>query len=191
MSNTAKVSFYDSQSEAYQQAFRVFLEHTDQKANAHRWLDGLVQSLPARRVFLDAGAGPGQVTAWFVNQFERTIAIEPAPYLNAELRQNCPTAEVLATPILAAQPGARADLILCSHVLYYIETAAWRANVDRMASWLAPGGVLVIVLQNPETDCMRMLQAFLGRRFDLTALAEEFQKEHGPRYRVDRQLKAA
>jgi SAM-dependent methyltransferase len=188
MKEVPKVRVYDSQSEAYHQAFQTFLDHTDQKVNARGWLDGLVQSLPARRVFLDAGAGNGQVTAWFLEQFERTIAIEPSPSLNADLRRTCPKAEVLPVRILDAQPAVRGDLVLCSHVLYYIDQSQWRAHLARMASWLAPGGTLVIVLQNHETDCMRMLETFLGRRFDLAALATEFGKEHEQQYRVERQL---
>lgn len=188
MQDVARVRVYDSQSVAYHQAFQVFLAHTDQKVNARRWLEGLVRTLPARRAFLDAGAGNGQVTVWFLDQFERTIAIEPSPPLSAELRRACPGAQVLPVKILEAQPALQGDLILCSHVLYYIERSAWRANVARMASWLAPGGVLVIVLQNHETDCMRMLEAFLGQRFDLAALAQELVQEHGQQYRVERHL---
>jgi SAM-dependent methyltransferase len=188
MPDVARVGVYDSQSVAYHQSFQVFLDHTDQKVNARRWLDGLVQGLPVRSVFLDAGAGNGQVTAWFLDQFERTIAIEPNPFLSAELRRTCPKADVLPVRILDAHPVVPADFILCSHVLYYIERSAWRATVARMASWLAPQGTMVIVLQNHETDCMRMLDAFLGQRFDLAALAQEFQTEHGDQYHVERQL---
>jgi SAM-dependent methyltransferase len=188
MKDVSKVRVYDSQSVAYHQAFQAFLDHTDQKVNARRWLDGLVRGLPARRVFVDAGAGNGQVTAWFLDQFERTIAIEPSPSLSAELRRTCHKADVLPVRILDAQPAAQGNLVLCSHVLYYIDQSQWQAHVARMASWLAPGGTLVIVLQNHETDCMRMLETFLGRRFDLAALAAEFESEHGHQYRVERHL---
>jgi SAM-dependent methyltransferase len=188
MTDIARVRVYDSQSEAYHHAFGVFLDHTDQKVNARRWLHGLVQSLPARRVFVDAGAGNGQVTAWFLDQFERNIAIEPSPSLSADLRRTCPGALVLPVKILEAQPPVQGDLILCSHVLYYVPRSEWRATVARMASWLTPTGVLVIVLQNHATDCMRMLEAFLGQRFDLTALATEFEQQHGQQYRLERQL---
>jgi SAM-dependent methyltransferase len=182
MTDAARVNVYDSQSVAYHQAFQVFLDHTDQKANARRWLDGVVQSLPARRVFLDSGAGTGQVTAWFLEQFDRTIAIEPNPSLVADLRRACPDAQVLPLKILEANPAEKGDLILCSHVLYYIPQGEWLTTVVRMASWLAPEGVLVIVLQNQGTDCMRMLETFLGRRFDLAALAREFDRKHGADY---------
>jgi SAM-dependent methyltransferase len=188
MSDQPKIQVYDSQSEAYHRAFQVFLDHTDQKTNARSGLHRLVQQLPARRVFVDAGAGNGQVTAWFVNQFQRTIAVEPSPSLSADLKRTCATAEIIQARILDAQPSAQADLVLCSHVLYYVDQDEWEAHTARMASWLSPEGVLVIVLQNHETDCMRMVEAFHGRRFDLSALAEEFGQKHGNRYLVEREL---
>jgi trans-aconitate methyltransferase len=116
--------------------------------------------LPSRDLLVDAGAGNGKVTAWFTREFKRTLAIEPNPYLCEELRGSCPTAEVLPDTILAAQPTAAADLVLCSHVFYYIDGAEWMRHLERLAAWLAPHGVLV-VLQNHETDCMRLAGAFL------------------------------
>jgi SAM-dependent methyltransferase len=188
MADGARVRVYDSQSDAYHDAFQVFLAHTDQKVNARRWLDAFVKSLPQRRVFLDAGAGTGQVTAWFTDQFARTMAIEPSPSLRADLQRHCPAAEVLPVPILEAQAGAVADLILCSHVLYYIDRSQWLAHLTRMASWLTPEGALVIVLQNHETDCMQMLEAFCGHRFDLTALSQELDAGLNSKYRSERHL---
>ncbi len=188
MGDAATVHVFDSQGQAYHDAFAVFLAHTDQKANARRWLDGLVQSLPERRAFIDAGAGNGQVTAWFTDCFERTIAIEPNPALREDLARCCPRAEILPTTILAATPAAAADLVLCSHVLYYVDRSEWSPTLHRMASWLAPQGTLVVVLQNHETDCMKMLEAFHGRRFDLTALMHEFEMAQGQRYSVKREL---
>jgi trans-aconitate methyltransferase len=191
MSDGARINVYDSQSADYHRAFQVFLDHTDQKVNARRWLDALVEGLPARRLYIDAGAGNGQVTAWFTARFERTIAIEPNPSLAAELRHACPSAELLQTGILQATPGGQGDLVLCSHVLYYVDRHEWLPIIDRMASWLAPGGVLAVVLQNHDTDCMRMLEAFSGRRFDLSDVTREFGAAHQGRYRIELQQVAA
>jgi len=77
MTDSTLVSVYDSKSDAYHDAFGVFLRSTDQKTNARRWLDDLVGQMPERRVLIDAGAGNGQVTAWLLDRFQRTIAIEP------------------------------------------------------------------------------------------------------------------
>ena len=183
-----RIRSYDSQSVAYHDAFAVFLACTDQKVNARRWLDALVETLPKRRVFIDAGAGNGQVTAWFAARFQRTIAIEPSPSLSADLRKTCPSAEVLAKKLLDARPDARGDLILCSHVLYYLERSEWLPTLTRLAEWLSPEGALALTVQNHETDCMQMLEAFRGERFDLAALAGEFGSSHGRDYSVERQL---
>src|SRR5262249_48678316 len=156
MNPSALVNVYDSQSAAYQRAFQVFLDHTDQKAKARDWLHQLVQRLPARDLCVDAGAGNGKVTAWFSHYFRRSVAIEPNSHLCAELRRTCPTAEVLPTTILAAQPPAAAKLVLCSHVLCYIPELERLLHLEKLASWLAPGGVLVVIVQNGRTDCTRM-----------------------------------
>jgi trans-aconitate methyltransferase len=179
------VKTYDSLSEDYQQAFRLFLDHTDQKTRARRWLDAMVEALPARRTFIDAGAGTGSGTAWLANRFERTVALEPNPFLCEELRGACPGIEILPDTIMDAKPPEQADLVLCSHVLYYIDPAEWADHLETMASWVSAQGELVIVLQSPDTDCMDMLAHFHHRRFDLAGAAAQFQKQNIGRYRVE------
>jgi SAM-dependent methyltransferase len=178
------IAIYDSQSSAYHRAFQVFLDHTDQKVKAQEWLNNVVERLASRRVFIDAGAGNGKVTAWFIDRFERTVAIEPNESLRSELALTCPAAEVLPEKILDARVAESGDLVLCSHVLYYIDGGEWMANLERLASWLGPAGVLVVALQNRDTDCMRMLERFSGRRFELGSLAARFRDRHRAAHQV-------
>ena len=187
MARAETIAVYDSQSREYHRAFQVFLDHTDQKLKAQEWLSDLIGRLPSRRVFIDAGAGNGKVTAWFIERFGRTIAIEPNRSLRDDLERGCPTAEVIPERILNAKIGTAADLILCSHVFYYIDTSEWMPTLARLASWLAPGGVLLVVVQNHETDCMDMLGHFLGQRFLVSSLAKQFQEERRSSYdlRID------
>ena len=179
------VRVYDSQTEIYHDAFQIFLDHTDQKINAHRWLEQYIRTLPSRHVFIDAGAGEGQVTSWVAPQFAKTTAIEPNPYLCKKFRETCPEIALLAETITQATPPEPANLILCSHVFYYINRDDWMENLERLVSWLAPEGVVLVVLQNHQTDCMRMLQHFLGKRFDLSALGKTFQDQTGQQYQVN------
>ena len=78
------IAVYNSQSREYHDAFQIFLDHTDQKLKAQTVLSDLVDRLPSRHIFIDAGAGNGKVTSWFTERFVRTIAIEP----NASLRHD-------------------------------------------------------------------------------------------------------
>jgi len=178
------VQRFDSDTPEYTQAFQTFLAHTDQKEQALAWLDGQVAGLGRRAVAIDAGAGTGKLTAWLAERFETVTGIEPNPSLAEQFRATCPQLELIPETILGAAPQRAADFVLCSHVFYYLPRTEWEANLRQLMSWLAPGGVLAICIQNRETDCMRMVDHFIGGRLslhDLTAAAES--APNGP-YRV-------
>lgn len=184
MADQERVRVFDSQGEAYKHAFQVFLDHTDQKRNANRWLQQVVDRLPIRKVFIDAGAGNGELARTFAPAFERTIAIEPNVHLLKQLQQAVPLAETIDRPIMTAEPAALGDLVLCSHTFYYIPAEDWLAHLERLVSWMSPAGVTIVVLQHRESGCMNMLHHFLGHRFELRRTADQFRLKHGDRYDV-------
>ncbi len=122
------------------------------------------------------------VTQGFTPLFEKTIAIEPNLFLLKKLHQAVPEAIIHDKTIMETQLEAKGDLILCSHVFYYIDPKDWLVNLEHLVAWLAADGVAVIVLQNPKTDCIGLLEHFLGKRFDLAALADQFAKKHSNEY---------
>lgn len=191
MTQPESIRVFDSQGEDYKRAFQVFLDHTDQKRNAKRLLQTLVDELPARKVFIDAGAGNGEVTHTFAGAFDRTIAIEPNSYLLTQLQRAIPQAEAIGTPILATSLKAHGDFVLCSHTFYYIPSEQWLTHLERLVSWMSPNGTTVVILQNRSTDCMTMLEHFFGHRFDLRGLADAFRAKHGDRYDVTTTLDPA
>lgn len=178
----ALVKNFSSDTEDYHHAFQCFLDHTDQKHKAKEWLDSFVGALPERRVFVDAGAGNGKVTAWYTNHFDSTIALEPNPSLFDDLCEACPEAEVHPDTILGSRLKTSADFILASHVFYYIPKEDWLANLERLASWLSPEGSLVVMLQNAGSDCMGMLKHFHKKSFNLAELAKDFKVKHAAKY---------
>ncbi|WP_447962020.1 class I SAM-dependent methyltransferase [Nitrospira sp. Ecomares 2.1] len=184
MTDQEHIRIFDSQGEAYKQAFQIFLNHTDQKRNAKRWLQQAINNLPGRQVFVDAGAGNGELTRAFTDAFDRTIAIEPNAFLLNQLQQAIPTAEAISLPILSAQPSTPGDLVLSSHTFYYIRADEWLAHLERLVSWMSPTGVTIIVLQNRESGCMNMFHHFFSHRFELRRTAEQFRANHGNQYEV-------
>lgn len=186
-----RVPVYDSLSPEYHEAFQVFLQNTDQKVKARAWLDGFVRQLPKRELFLDIGAGNGQVTAWYTEAFQKAIATEPNASLRADLLKACPGIEVLPSKILEAQLPPKGDLVLCSHVFYYLPGEEWMPSLAQLASWISEEGAAVVALQNHETDCMKMLEHFSGRAFNLAALAEQFRQEKGAKYEAKLETVAA
>ena len=64
-------------------------------------------------IFIDAGAGNGDVTRAFAGTFDRTIAIEPNTHLLTQLQRAVPQAEAIGTSILTTSPKAQGDFVLC------------------------------------------------------------------------------
>ena len=179
-----KVKCFDSTTSEYTRAFQTFLSHTDQKEQALAWLDREVSALGGRKVAIDAGAGTGKLSAWLRTRFGSVIGIEPNPSLAEEFRSTCPKLDLIQATILAAKPVVAADFILCSHVFYYLPRSEWEANLRQLIGWLAPGGVLAICIQNSGTDCMRMVDHFIGGRFRLSELSAAAESAPGGPYRV-------
>lgn len=183
MSDARRVRSFDSSSPEYRRAFETFLGHTDQKDRAMEWLRREVDSLADCSVLIDAGAGNGTLTARLAPLFRAAIAIEPNPSLVKKLRTACPAATVIPAPITAASPTSTGNFILCSHVFYYIPEAEWGSTLVRMMGWLAHGGILAVTIQNPRSDGMRMLDHFLGVRFDLGEVRRAAE-EAGPDFQT-------
>jgi SAM-dependent methyltransferase len=174
--SSGSVRILDVAGEDYRRAFELFMAGTDEKAVTHEYLTALVEQLPRRTLFLDVGAGDGVTTRHVGQYFERTIAIEPSAPMRQALQRSCPDAVVLNEPIDEVELDARADLALCSHVLYYVSDSAWVGTVRRVLNWVAPGGALLLMLQNPENGFMvRMVRHFTGVRLDLSDLAKRLE----------------
>ncbi|MEU1129880.1 hypothetical protein ABZ383_08445 [Streptomyces sp. NPDC005900] len=43
--------------------------------------------------------------------------------------------------------------------------------------WLAPGGLLLVLMEKSDSSCMRMVEHFTGTRFDLCELADELRAQ--------------
>ena len=173
-SDHTPIKTFASSEPQYHNAFEIFLRCTDQKVKAMQFIDRQVAMLPKRDVFVDVGAGSGILTAHFAREFKTSIAIEPNPSLASELRKHCPAVTVLPIPLDNVTLDCKANFILCSHVLYYLPSDKWLRSLELMASWLKVDGVLALAVQNPDTDCMKMLGHFTGGRFELAGLREEF-----------------
>ncbi|MFG2622466.1 class I SAM-dependent methyltransferase [Streptomyces sp. NPDC048507] len=173
-----RVAPLDPLGPAYARAFTTLLAHTTRPGPATDPLAATLAGLSRHRVLIDAGAGTGRLTASVGNRFDQVIAVEPSPHLRPHLARACPGARVLAGTIADADPGEPADLVLCAHVLYHVPVGQWDVTIDRLASWTGPGGSVVLILQNPDGDCMRMLTHFTGHRYDLRSAMAPFTARH-------------
>lgn len=183
------IPVFGHENQLYRNYFLRFLEHTDEKQRRWNWFSReLLPRLKTRNVLIDAGAGNGELLSYFLNQFRRCIAIEPNPILTKELLKLVSAENIYQTTILGAPTSLpQANLVIESHVKYYIPPEEWEINTDRGISWLAPGGCLVEVLESEHSDFQRMRAEFLGRGYvkELQSFAWQYNRRKGIEVEVD------
>jgi hypothetical protein len=120
-------------------------------------LNAFIERFVGRRLFIDIGAGNGQLTSWIASSFDTTVLVEPnrAQLLGAskhlsrgvfikaraqELQNECRLFET-------------ADFILFSHVLFHIDVADWLNCLRTATLFLRRGGFLCLILQTESTGC--------------------------------------
>lgn len=180
-----KVRVFSSQDEYYDHAFATFIRSTDQKENAKAWLKEFLNRMESKQVAIDAGAGNGALTKILARNFDTVQAVEPNEALLAELATAGTNVTIHAESILeAVLDESRADLVLCSHVLYYIPQSQWEGILRRLLVWTKPGGRVVVLLQAEDTDCMKFFKKLRNEEFPIMRFMENFSQK-GATHSVD------
>lgn len=126
------IPIFRYENQLYRNYFLWFLKHTDEKKRTWKWFSReLLPRLKIRDVLIDAGAGNGELLSHFLHQFNQCIAIEPNPAFSSELLRLIPKQSLYQTTILNAPLTLpQANLVIESHVKYYIPTEEWEINTD-------------------------------------------------------------
>jgi Trans-aconitate methyltransferase len=150
---------------------RLFYSHTDEKRIVAKLLDTV---LGRRRHAngLDVGPGPGHITHLLSKRVSRLTLVEINHCYEDTLRSRYPTADLFIGSICDHKLDANSqDLILFSHVLYYIPESHWLSLSTRLYDALTPGGRLVIVVNDDRGDWWDILERFrepLGKYYSFS-----------------------
>ncbi|MFJ9338830.1 class I SAM-dependent methyltransferase [Streptomyces sp. NPDC101733] len=130
---------FDALGERYEE---LFGEVPDQVAA----LDWLLARLPARARVLDVGSGTGRPTAEkLVAAGHEVTGIDVSAAMVATARALVPGARFEQADVRTYEPGPDGYDAVCSFFpLLVMDQPEIAASLDRMASWLAPGGHLVL-----------------------------------------------
>ncbi len=180
-----KIRLFSSLDEYYDKAFTTFIKSTDQKENAKAWITDYLNGLDSKHTAIDAGAGNGVLTTILAKHFAQVQAVEPNETLLPELATSGENIEIRDQSIMeAVLPESSADLVLCSHVLYYIPQSEWDDVLNRLLFWTRAGGRIIIILQAEDTDCMKFFKKLRNEEFPIMGFMENFSKT-GTAHSVD------
>lgn len=171
-------------------AYKFFLSTTAE--TRHRGLFFLRNVLPKLSHYdnmLDVGAANGLMTKWIGSRFKKVTAIdsnfEAISCLAASKRivRKKTEMELIHASILDVDlKQDYYNLGLLSHVLYYINDSLWVDVAKRVYDAIAPGGLLVIVLNGDELGKLSLLKHFNSRAIDIESFVvrcvNEFQSSH-------------
>lgn len=166
--------------EMYDKQLALFSECSTEKGIELVKIGMVIATLPKREAFLDVGAGGGHLTIPVSEEFRTTTVVEPDPCQSAMFRIRCPHFAVYNEDWSRASLEDRQfDLILCSHVLYYIPEGAWMETIGKMYRNLAPGGSLIIVMQSPYGEVARFFNTFVPYTIRIDELEQEVISRYG------------
>ncbi len=139
---------------------------TEYMTTALHIVDTVVKNLPQQTHLIDVGAGRGNLAKPLSSYFETTTIIEPNQFYHDEVlawaERNSRTfhgenidwlrADIVQTP---------ADLVLMSHVMYYVDKSQWSVFIRKAYDLLRPGGQIVLILNSRENTVGDLYKQFL------------------------------
>ncbi len=164
-----KIPVFASHSEDYgAEFFPLFLSRTNQKKRASAVFEKLLprpdiakQTRP--QLAVDGGAGGGAMLPDLCRRYQKVRAIEPNHTLGAMIKKDFPEVELMLKTIMDTNIEKEcADLLLLSHILYYIEKNEWEGNLRHGLEWVKPGAQAIVVLQNRNSSYQRMIGQLFG-----------------------------
>ncbi|PZO80055.1 MAG: hypothetical protein DI629_07800 [Mesorhizobium amorphae] len=145
---TDAASWHDSHASVFADRYTLSAAFRERERIWRTWIERFATPVSA---VLDAGCGPGVLSALAARHAGSVLGIDPSPAMLAIARERAGTTLNLRFREArigdeAALDGARFDLVLCSSVLEYLPD--WEAGLSFLGRSLRPGGTLLFSLPN-------------------------------------------
>lgn len=129
----------------YATAFRLLAASARHPENiGQAFEERILPRLPEQPALLDVGAGSGKVAERLAPHFGSLTLLEPNHNQIAGFKHE--KAKILLEPLERYHSREQYELVVCSHVLYHVPLSDWGAFIDRLLTFVRPGGYCLIVM---------------------------------------------
>ncbi len=164
----------------FKRQLELFVKSSTEKGIELVKIGEIIAGLTGRRSFLDIGAGGGELTIPVSLSFEKTTVVETNEQQTRYLQRRCPHFRIIRDSWEDVDLGSEQfDLILCSHVLYYITEDRWVTIIEKMYAHLAKGGCMAIVIQSPIGEVADFFRRFTTYDINILPLWGEMIRRYG------------
>ena len=132
---------------------------TDEKKIVSDLIRNIIKNKPIENA-LDIGAGPGLITKPLYEASKNLTLIEMDPGYTDTLRKKFPKANLRVGSFLDFNFRNEFDVILCSHVLYYVLEDQWLEIFKKFISWMRKGGQVLCVINTDKGDWWKIVNEF-------------------------------
>lgn len=164
----------------YLETLELLLASSHETKNRHLFFEKIMDPrIENKNSMLDIGPGTGEITLEVGKKFNHVTVIdvndEPLSKLRSEDWGDC-NLETIHRSILDIQTlGSSYNLIILSHVLYYLPKVYWFEIINKLYNALEPEGYLVVVL-NDGLGKSKLVEHFGGSAPNLDELAYNLSK---------------
>jgi hypothetical protein len=146
----------------------------------------VLPALPQKNNLLDIGPGDGKLTSWIGNNFKTVTLLDPnkeiIDSLNMKsrlLKKYISIKKIERSILEAAIPDNHYNLILLSHILYYIPRSQWQATINKAYQATKIRGLTAIVLSGDHFGKDKLIRHFGGNSIDIDSLFKECSSLYG------------
>jgi 2-polyprenyl-3-methyl-5-hydroxy-6-metoxy-1,4-benzoquinol methylase len=166
--------------EHYMKTLDLVLKSTlETKHRGTFYIKNILPRLARKNNLLDIGPGDGKLTSIVGVNFKQITAVDTCEIALRKTEEvisnlNAHVTKIQGSILEVDLPTNYYDLIMVSHVLYYVELSKWMEVAELCYNSLHPGGVMVIVLSGAKLGKADLMHHFSGRSIDIDSYVEKF-----------------
>jgi 2-polyprenyl-3-methyl-5-hydroxy-6-metoxy-1,4-benzoquinol methylase len=166
--------------EHYMKTLDLVLNSTlETKHRGTFYIKNILPRLVRKNNLLDIGPGDGKLTSIVGVNFKQITAVDTCEIALRKTEEvisnlNAHVTKIQGSILEVDLPTNYYDLIMVSHVLYYVELSKWMEVAELCYNSLHPGGVMVIVLSGAKLGKADLMHHFSGRSIDIDSYVEKF-----------------